>query len=52
MEKQRCPKSSLRRVAPDPEARPTPPALFIQGYPGVFTNFVILRPQPQRAAAS
>ena len=30
--------SPLRRVAPDPEARPTLPALFIQGYPNVLSQ--------------
>jgi hypothetical protein len=28
--------SSLRRVAPEPTARPTSPAAFVQGYPGAL----------------
>jgi hypothetical protein len=30
--------SSLRRIAPEPDARPTSAALFIQGYPGALSQ--------------
>jgi hypothetical protein len=32
--------SSLRRIAPEPDARPTSPAFFIQGYPGALSREV------------